>query len=98
MREVLLVQLVQLACPVDLALRVLRVLLERKEPLVKKGHKVQLAVMVSRVLSACLDPLDPRDHLVRMVTRERLESLVRKEAKLTKESRVLLAQLASKVP
>lgn len=98
MREVLLVQLVQLACLVDLALRVLQVLLERKEPLVRKGHKVQPAVMVSRVLSACLDPLDPRDHLVRMVTRERLESLVRKEAKLTKESRVLLAQLAFKVP
>lgn len=98
MREVLLVQLVQLACPVDLALRVLQVLLERKEPLVRKGLKVQPVVMVSRVLSACPDPLDPRDHLVRMVTRERLESLVRKEAKLTKESRVLLAQLVSKVP
>lgn len=98
MREVLLVQLVQLACPVDLALRVLQVLLERKEPLVRKDLKVQPVVMVSRVLSAFLDPLDPRDHLVRMVTRERLESLVRKEAKLTKESRVLLAQLVSKVP
>lgn len=32
-REVLLVQLVQLACPVDLALRVPQVLLERREHL-----------------------------------------------------------------
>lgn len=98
MKEVLLVQLVQLACLVDPALRVLQVLLERRELLVRKGLKVLLVVMVSRVLLVYPGLLDLRVHLERMVTRERLESPVRKEAKPTRENRVLLAQLVSKVP
>jgi len=97
-REVLLVQLVPLAYLVDLALRVPQGPLERREHLVRKGLKVQLVVMVSRVLSVCPGLLDPRVHLERMVTRERLESLARREAKPTRESRVLLDQLVSKVP
>lgn len=98
MKEVLLVRLVQLACLADLALRVPLDLQERREHLVRKGLKVLLVVMVSRVLLVCPDLLDLRVHLEKMVTRERLESPVRKEAKLTRENRVLLAHLVSKVP
>lgn len=98
MKEVLLVQPVRLACLVDLALRVPLVLLERREHLVRKDLKVLLVVMASRVLLVCPDLLDLRVHLERMVTRERLESPVRREAKPTRENRVLLAQLVSKVP
>lgn len=98
MREVLLGQLVQLACLVDLVLRVPQVLLERREHPVRKGLKVLLVAMVSRVLLVCPDLLDLKVHLERMVTRERLESPVRKEAKPTRENRVPLAQLVSKVP
>lgn len=97
-REVLLGQLVRLACLVDLVLRVPQVLLERREHPVRKGLKVLLVAMVSRVLLVCRDLLDLKVHLERMVTRERLESPVRKEAKPTRENRVLLAQLVSKVP
>lgn len=97
-KEVLLVQLDQLACLVDLALRVPQVLLERREPLARKGLKVLLVVMVSRVLLVCPGLLDLRVHLERMATRERSESPVRKEAKPTRENRVLLAHLVSKVP
>lgn len=98
MKEVLLVQLVQLVCLVDLVLRVPQVLLERREHLVRKGLKVLLVVMVSRVLLVCPDLLDLKVHPERTVTRERLESLVRKEAKPTRENRVLLVQLVSKAP
>lgn len=98
MREVLLVLLVQLACLVDLALRVPQALLERREHLVRKGLRVLLVVMVSRALLACLGPQDLKVHPERTATRERSESPVRKEAKPTRENRVLLAQLVSKVP
>lgn len=64
-------QLAQLACQADLVLRVLRVLLERKEPLARKGPKVRLVVMVSRAPLVCLVPLDLRDHLEKTVTREK---------------------------
>lgn len=48
-KEVLLVQLVQLAFLVDPVLKVPQVLPERREHLVRKGPKVQLVAMVSRV-------------------------------------------------
>lgn len=64
----------------------------------KKVLKDQLVEMVSRGLSVFLVQPDPRDPLERTVTRERLESLDRKEAKLTRENRVHPAQLVSKVP
>ncbi|KAG7216742.1 hypothetical protein INR49_021125 [Caranx melampygus] len=68
-REDLLAQLVQSVCPVDLALRVPQVQLERRGHLVRKDLKVQPVVMASRVLSVCLGLLDLRVHLERMVTR-----------------------------
>lgn len=96
MREVLLAQLVQSVCQVDLVHRVPLVLLERKEHLVRKGLRVQLVVMEYRVPWVCLGLLDLKVHLERMVTRERLESPVRKEVKPTRENRVLLVHLVSK--
>ncbi|KAK0134735.1 Collagen alpha-1(XI) chain [Merluccius polli] len=56
---------------------------------VRKVLKGQLVFLV---------PPDPRDPLERTVTRERLESLDRKEVKPTRENRVHPAQLVSKVP
>lgn len=49
MKEVLPVQLVQLAFLADPVLKVPQVLPERREHLARKGLKVQLVVMVSRV-------------------------------------------------
>lgn len=97
-KEVLLAQLVPSACQVDLALRVPPGPPERREHLVRKDLKVLLVVMVFRVLSVCPGRPDLRVHLERTVTRERLESPVRKEAKPTRENRVLLVPLVSKVP
>jgi len=70
---------------------------ERKEHLARKGLKAQPVVTVSKVLSVCLALPDPRGPLERTVTRERLESPVRREARLTKENRVLPVRLVCKV-
>lgn len=98
MREAVLARLVLLVCPVDLALKVPRVLLEKKVHLERKDLRVQLVVMESRVRSVCPAPRGLRVHLERMVTRERSESPDRREAKPTKENRVLLVRPVSKVP
>jgi len=84
-------------CLVGRALRGPQGLLERKEVRERKVPRAQLVEMVSRARSVCLVPPDLKDPQERTVTRERLESLVRREAKQTRESRVLQVQLVSRV-
>lgn len=89
---VLLVNVVPLAQPgppVSLDVLVLKDpqgLLERKADQERKDLKAQLEEMVFRDLWVCQDLEDLLDHLERMETRERSESLARKEARVTKEN------------
>lgn len=83
----------QSACLAEPDLRVLLGLLERRELRERKVLKDRPVGMGSRAQWVCQVPRDPKAHLERMVIRERLENLVRREAKPTRENRVLLAQL-----
>ncbi|CAL8324019.1 unnamed protein product, partial [Boreogadus saida] len=67
-------------------------------PRARKVLKGPLVEMVSRGLWVFRVQADPRDPLGRTGTRERLESLDRKEAKLTRENRDHRAPLVSRGP
>lgn len=79
-----------------LALRDLQALLERKVDREKKVLRAQPEEMVFRDRWVCQDQEDLRDHQERMETRVSLENQGRKEAKVTKESTVLLVLQAHK--
>lgn len=79
------------------ALRDPRAQQERRAARVRKVLQGQLAVMVSRAPLVYLAQLDLKDHPERMVTREKLVSRVRREAKATRANMVLRVQLVFRV-